>query len=219
MASARSLPRISRIDEIPVGRASDLAAASIPAPEELAALLPAGVPLGVLVTIKGVRGVGASTLCYRMLAAGAAAGLYAALLDPLGRCSPAAIAEAGVPIDRFVIIRPPSARRVGGWAAKSLGALIDGFSISGVLDPQVIGERAWSRVAARVREREAVVVAAGPEAPSRVAGIRISLSDPRWRLDVAGRLESRTVAATVEGMAAPRRDQVSLASPPHRAAG
>lgn len=218
----QALNQTSDIEEIvehsQVMRASDLAAAikseAIDPPDELARLLPSGLPLGSLVAIVGREGSGVATLCYRMLAAATTAGGYVALLDPGSRAMPLAITEAGVDTSRFVLVRPDDSGFSGGVRdrlALALGALLDGFSVVGVLDPHVIGPSLWRRAAGRARERGVLLIAAGNEArESEAASFHLSLDSPAWQLDSGGMLASRTARVSVVGLGLPRSERVSL---------
>lgn len=208
------------VKSIPVMRASDLVASSragapgvVEPPTELSGLLPAGISPGSLVAISGREGSGVATLCYRMLASGTAAGGYAALLDPGGRAVPLAVLEAGVDLSRFILVRMDagaSRERL----ASVLGALLDGFSVVGVLDPQIAGASLWRRAAGRVRERKAVLVAAGDVAAvSEAATLLLSLDSPEWQLDAGGMLTSRTARVSVAGSGMPRSERVCLSPP------
>lgn len=217
-AALRSFDFEEILDLAPVMRGSDLAARRahpttgevIEPPAELAKLLPDNIPLGGVAVIKGDSGWGASTLCYRILAAANAAGVYAALFDPAGNAMPAALIEAGVWPDRFVLVRATRSGLPKEKLLRGLGALLDGFHLVGILDPQLLGSVPWARIAARARERGVLVVLAGDARSDVNALFRIDLSAPKWEKGSDGLLISRSVWASISGVGRPRSERVQI---------
>lgn len=206
------------LDLAPVMRGSDLAArlahpvskGAIAPPGELTSLLSGQLPLGGIGVISGAPGHGASSLCYRILAAGNEAGGYVALLDPGGNAMPVALLESGVMADRFVLVRIRDLDAPREILLRGLGALLDGFSLVGILDPDLLKDVPWRRVAARARERGVLVIVVGNGAAGVSPLFRMDLSEPRWERDPGGLLAKRSVSIAVSGCGYPRSERVLI---------
>ncbi|RIK07425.1 MAG: hypothetical protein DCC49_10230 [Acidobacteria bacterium] len=173
-------------------------------------MLPEELPLGGIGVVSAAPGHGGSSLCYRILAAGNEAGGYAALLDPRGNAMPAALLESGVWPDRFVLVRIRDLDAPRGILLRGLGALLDGFSLVGILDPQLLKNVPWRRVAARARERRVLAVVVGDGAGDASPLFRMDLSEPQWERDSGGLLSGRSVWVAVSGYGHPRGERIHL---------
>lgn len=206
------------LDLAPVMRGSDLAArlahpiskGTIAPPAELSRLLPDQLPLGGIGLICGAPGHGGSSLCYRILAAGNEAGGYAALLDPGGNAMPAALIESGVMPDRFVLVRISDLAAPSEVLLRGFGALLDGFSLVGILDPHLLRDVPWRRVAARARARRVLAVVVGSGVGDVSPLFRMDLSEPQWDRNSGGLLIGRSVWVTVSGSGYPRGERVHV---------
>lgn len=206
------------LDLAPVMRGSDLAArlahpisrGTIAPPAELASLLPDQLPLGGIGVISGALGHGGSSLCYRILAAGNEAGGYAALLDPGGHAMPAALIESGVMADRFALVRIRDLGASREALLRGLGALLDGFSLVGILDPHLLRDVPWGRVAARARERRVLVIVVGNAVGDVSPLFHMDLSEPHWERDPGGLLVRRSVWVAVSRSGHPRAERVHI---------
>jgi hypothetical protein len=201
----------------PVSTADQRVLPVLPAIEEL---LPArGLRRGSLVLVDGVAG--ATSMAFAVAAGPTRGGSWAACVG-LGELGWAAAAEAGVEMERLVVVRstPQS------WAAVT-AALVDAFDVVLCgLDHTPSAAQA-RRLQARARERGAVLVVVG----GRRGGIggsqrswpggvdlAITVSDPRWQgLGQGwGHLRSRVVTVEVTGRREPggvRRVDLLLPGP------
>ncbi|MFJ7218900.1 hypothetical protein [Amycolatopsis sp. NPDC098790] len=178
---------------------------SLPVTSALAELVPEGLRRGTAVSVSG-----STALVLALLAEATQAGSWAAITG-MPEVGAAAAAELGVELERLALI--PNA---GAEVAAVLSALIDGFDLV-VLGPSIArGMQAplARRLAGRVRNRGAVLLAAGPW-PG--ADLQLSVSNRRWRGltdDGFGHLEFRDVVATRRGRgAATRPSTVALQLP------
>lgn len=219
-AALRSIALEEILDIAPVMRGSDLAlrrahsltSETVEPPAELGELFPKGIAVGGTAVIRGNLGWGASTLCYRILAAANDADLYAALLDPARNAMPAALLEAGIWPDRFVLVRPKTATFRDGKLLRGLEALIDGFPLVGILDPLRLGGVPWLQLAARARERRALTILVDEFRLDVNALFYIELSEPEWKRGPDGLLESRSLHVGVTGLGQPRSVKVEIGS-------
>src|SRR5205807_779509 len=93
---------------------------------ELAGLIPGGALVrGSVLGVDGPAGAGAITLALELAAAVTDAGEWAVAVEPEGTVGGRAAAEAGVPLERFAVVRrdPPTS-----WATV-VAALLDGVSL------------------------------------------------------------------------------------------
>lgn len=176
--------------------ASQIAPARLPVPDALESILPfGGLRVGTTV---GITGVGATSLSLALVSQ-ASRELWTAAVGLSDLSLPAA-AELAVDLDRLVVVPDP-----GDQWTQTLAALVDAFDIvltsplRGVRGAQ--GRRPVSppiRLAARVRERDAVLVAIGgwPQSDLTIHG-----TSAKWHGigDGHGHLRTRTLEVTVNG--------------------
>lgn len=128
----------------------------VPVLEPLRRLFPdAAMRRGSTVVVAGAPGLGATTLALSLLAAASARGSWCAaigLTDP----GVVAMAELGVDLRRVVFVPTPEAR----WA-EAVGELLGGVDVVTVRLPGRTPLTAARRLAARARERQAVMVVLG----------------------------------------------------------
>ncbi|GAB3159883.1 hypothetical protein GCM10027258_74080 [Amycolatopsis stemonae] len=154
----------------------------------LAGLLPGGgLRRGTTVAVAG-----ATSLVLALVAAATRDGSWAAVtaLPELGL---AAAAELGVDLDRIALVPHPGAELTA-----VLSALVDGFDLV-VLGPVSVQPALARRLAARVRNRGAVLLTLGPW-PG--ADVELRVSGRRWHglsADGYGHLRARDVVATSRG--------------------
>ncbi|ANY10098.1 hypothetical protein AFB00_15595 [Pseudonocardia sp. HH130630-07] len=188
---ARPVPRTGNAGSGPEPEAA--AAGLLPVPGPLAGLLPAGgLRRGSTVAVGA--GAGAGSLLFALLAAASAEGAWAGVVGRPG-LGAAAAAEAGVRLDRLALVPDPGADPVGVTAA-----LLDGLDLVAVAGPERAGLRAGDRqrLAARARQRGAVLLALGPW-PG--ADLRLSCARPQWGGvgRGTGRLRSRRLEVRSSG--------------------
>ncbi|MFF1608814.1 hypothetical protein ACFVYA_13635 [Amycolatopsis sp. NPDC058278] len=178
---------------------------SLPVTPALAKLVPDGLRRGTTVSVSG-----STALVLALLAEATREGSWAAIAG-MPEVGVVAAAELGVELERLALI--PDA---GAEVAAVLSALIDGFDLV-VLGPAIArGMQAplARRLAGRVRNRGAVLLAAGA-GPG--ADVELGVSNRRWRGltdDGFGHLEFRDVVATRRGRgAATRPSTVALRLP------
>ena len=201
----------------PVSTADQRVLPVLPAIEEL---LPSrGLRRGSIVQVDGL--VGATSMALAVAAGPTRAGSWVACVgaDELGW---AAAAEAGVDMDRLVVVRTPPES----WATVA-AALVDAFDV--VLcgfdrAPSMVESR---RLQARARERGAVLVVVGGlrggVGPARrgwpgAADLGLTVVEARWQGlgDGWGNLRSRLVTVEISGRreaGRPRRVELLLPGP------
>ncbi len=197
-----------------VGRASDRivhtgADQVLPVLPELSPLLPwPGLRKGATVAVSG-----ATSLLVTLLAGPSRAGSWCAVVG-LPAISPAAAAQSGVELGRLALVPYPGAE----WPAVT-AALLDGFDVVVVRPGGVILPAQARRLAARARQRGAVLVGCGgwPGADVMLDATRIGwhgLGSGRGRL----RHSELEIVARGRGAAArPRRVSVRLPAGPEHA--
>ncbi|WP_410675412.1 hypothetical protein [Amycolatopsis sp. cmx-4-68] len=180
-------------------------AGSLPVTPALAKLVPGGLRRGTAVSASG-----STALVLALLAEATREGSWASITG-MPEVGVAAAAELGIELERLALIPD-----LGAEVAAVLSALIDGFDLV-VLGPAIArGMQAplAHRLAGRVRNRGAVLLAAGPW-PG--ADLELSVSNRRWRGltdDGFGHLEFRDVVATRRGRGvATRPSTVALRLP------
>jgi hypothetical protein len=198
------------------GRAQPLVLArdrAVPLTGELTGLVPGGsLARGSVI---GVEGPGGTSVGFGLAAAVTALGEWAAAVDLDGTLGALAAREAGVALERFAVARRvPPAR----WATV-VAALLDGVSL--VLAEIPLGVRAADarRLAARAREREALLVVRTVDAVEGrwAAGTSLTFraGGSEWiGLDDAGFLTGRALRVRVEGRGAaarPRTGELAFA--------
>src|SRR6478735_1639732 len=140
---------------------------AVPLGGELGDLVPgATLTRGSVLRVTGRPGAGATTVGFELAAAVTALGEWAAAVDVDATLGPLAAADAGVALERFAVVRRvPPAR----WATV-VAALLDGVSLVLAEVPRGVSLGDARRLEARVREREAVLVAAEPHGVAWPAG-------------------------------------------------
>jgi len=178
----------------------------LPLTGALGELLPgSGLRRGSVVTVDGMLGAGVTSLAFQLAAAATSIGEWAAAVDLDGTLGGWAAAEQGVALERFAVVRRvPPAR----WTTV-VAALLDGVSLvlaeSSVASVRVGDAR---RLLARARERDAVLVIAGPW-PAEAA-LRLHVDGSVWHgLEPgSGLLAHRALDVRVEGRGAPVRSRL-----------
>jgi hypothetical protein len=123
----------------------------------------------------GTGGSGGRTLAFSLLAAASAAGSWCAAV---GTADPGmlAIAELGVELDRLALVPRP-----GGMWPEVTGSLLDGMDIVLVCPPGRVRPGVARRLAARARQRRAVlVVEAGPAWWPEGPDVRLTVEGGGW---------------------------------------
>lgn len=184
----------------------------VPAP--LGSVLPrGGVARGATVVIDGVPGAGATSTALVLVAAATATGAWAAVVDPDGTFGACAAAEAGVVLERCVVVRQVPSER---WPAV-VAALCDGVALVVAPVPARLRPGDARRLLARARARGTVLVA--PGAWPVEAAVRVHVRPGRWeragsgllvRHDLHIELEARGAVRTV---AEARTDAAAGAQP------
>ncbi|AEA27458.1 hypothetical protein Psed_5324 [Pseudonocardia dioxanivorans CB1190] len=175
-----------------------------PTPGDDGRVLPVAAPLARVLPAGGLRrgstvavgaGPGSTSLLFALLSAASASGAWAGVVGrpDLGLL---AAAEAGVRLDRLALVPRPGRDLVA-----VVAALVDGLDLVAVAGHERAGVRAADRqrLAARVRQRGAVLVALGVW-PG--ADLELSCTRAAWQGLVgagAGRLRARHVQVRVRG--------------------
>jgi hypothetical protein len=182
-------------------------------------LLPTGLTRGSVVSVSAASGVtGATTLALALAAGPSRAGAWVALVGaprPSARATwgLAAAAEAGVVLERVVVVGPPE-RPPGGWG-QVVAALLDGFSVVVVGPGVALRPGDTRRLAARLREQGGVLVRVGGEGLS--AHVRLQVQRVTWEgvdaTPAVGLLQRRRILVEAGGRGAAsrgRRAEVTL---------
>ena len=175
-------------------------------PEPLGEILPGrGLQRGSVVRVEGTPGSGATSLLLSLLAAGTAAGEWAALVDADGVLGGLAAAEAGVALERLAVVRavPPA------LYGRVVATLLDGVTVVGATVPRGFRLGDARRLEARARERGAVLVAAGSW-PGE-ASLRLRAEHSSWSGLGRGEglLAERVLRVTVAGRGSAGRERVA----------
>jgi hypothetical protein len=155
------------------------------------------------------KGSGATSLLLALLAEASRAGSWCAVVG-LPTLGVAAAAELGIALDRLVLVPHPGPD----WPTV-VAALLDGFDIVVTAASVSISPAIASRLAARARQRGAVLMAYGPW-PS--VDLTLQAVNPVWHGIEAGRgrLRGRQLSVVARGRggaAAPRLTHMWLPSP------
>lgn len=179
-------------------------------------LLPVLAPLESLFPSRALRrgsvvSVGGSTsLAVSLLAAASAQGSWCAAVG-LPALGLAAAGELGVALERFPLVASPGrGAGAGGWAWV-VAALVDAFDVVLARPPAHVKGADARRLAARARERGAVLVVAG--AWPEPAEVQLTVGSVAWEGlgQGHGRLRGRRVEVVAGGRgAAARERRVSL---------
>jgi hypothetical protein len=176
--------------------APSVSAGTLPLAPALAKLVPGGLRRGSTMSVAG-----STALVVALLAEATRQGSWAAITG-MPEMGVAAAAELGVDLDRLALVPNP-----GTEVAAVLSALIDGFDlvVLGTAVARGMHPQLARRLAGRVRNRGAVLLAAGP-LPG--ADLELRVSNRRWSGlsdDGFGHLESRDVVVTSRGRGAAAR--------------
>ena len=146
-------------------------------PGPLADAVPS-VQRGTVIAAGGEPGSGLTSAVLSIAAAATAAGEWAAMVDDAGTLGGLAAAEAGVDLARFAVVRSVPRDR---WATV-VAALLDGVSVVLAEIPRSVRVGDARRLAARARERSAVLVAFAPDARAWPveAALRIQTQGGVW---------------------------------------
>jgi hypothetical protein len=178
--------------------ATSLEPRTVAVPETLAPLLPwGGLRRGSVVSVQG-----STSLLFALLSTASAAGSWAAVIGrrDLGLL---AAAEAGVAVDRLALVPRP-----GADLAAVTAALLDGIELVAVAGVERLTIAETRRLAARARQRGAVLLSLGdwPGADVRLHGERIEW-DGLGRGH--GRLRSLRVTVQATGRGASTRQRTA----------
>jgi hypothetical protein len=179
---------------------------SLPVAGELGHVLPLGaLQRGTVVVVEGARGAGATSIAFSLAAAATAAGEWAAAVDLDRTLGLEAAAAAGVILERFAVVRGVPHDR---WAT-TVAALLDGITLVLAEVPRHARVGEARRLAARARERGAVLVAVpvpGASWPGEAA-LRLSARGGDWTglAHGGGLLGERSRRVTVSGRGAVAR--------------
>ena len=115
-----------------------------------------------------VQGIGATSLALSLAAGPSAAGSWTAIVG-MPSIGLMAAAEAGVVLNRVLVVSPPAS---GSWSAV-VAALIGSVDVIMVSGGKQAGSGDLRRITARLRERGSVMIrVGGPKKPSRSTTIR-----------------------------------------------
>ena len=151
-----------------------------------------------------VEGAGAASLALTLMAGPSAAGAWCGVVGWADLGAEAA-AEAGVRLDRTVLVPDPGEH----WL-EATAALVDVASLVVVRPPERVTESVAAKLTARLRKREAALVAL---APWPRAEVRLAVTDRRWSGAGVGEghlRERRVTVAAQRGAAPPRRTDLWL---------
>jgi hypothetical protein len=177
---------------------------TLPVIDALAPLLGGGLRRGATVAVTG-----STAVLLAVLAGPSAAGSWCAAVG-LPCLGAVAAAELGVALQRLALVPAPGPD----WAAVT-AALIDGFDVVAVGVPPRVRAGDARRLAARARERGAVLVPVG-DWPG--ADVHVRAGPSRWMGlgDGHGRLRARSINVVVQGRGAaarPRHGRLWLPGP------
>ncbi|HYH49732.1 MAG TPA: hypothetical protein VEG38_09305 [Acidimicrobiia bacterium] len=175
-------------------------------PGPLGEIIPGGgLQRGSVVRVEGTPGSGATSLLLALLAAGTAAGEWAAAVDADGVLGGLAAAEAGVTLERLAVVRfvPPA------LYGRVVATLLDGVTVVGATIPRGFRLGDARRLEARARERAAVLVAAGSW-PGE-ASLRLRAEHSSWSGLGCGEglLAERVLRVAVTGRGSAGRERVA----------
>jgi hypothetical protein len=177
---------------------------TLPVVEPLAPLLPSGALVrGQTVAC---RGVAAPSLALALAVEATAAGAWLAVVD-VPWLGVEAAAELGIPLERLVRVdRAGEAAR--DWAELT-AAVLDGFEVVITRVPRRLDARSRRRVQARIKAREAVLIAVGDPPDVDVV---MEASAPVWEgvEQGWGHLRGRRVTVESSGRRVPRPRRAEL---------
>lgn len=164
-------------------------------PDALARLLPHGGPRrGTTVGIGAGPVPGEITLALSLVSAASRAGRWVSVVG-VPAMGPVAAAQLGVQLERLVLVPGP----VQQWAVVT-AALLESMDVVVVRPPGRVRPADARRLAARTREREAVLVVLGTGWPEGV-DLRLTVTRAAWEglEDGYGLLRARRAEVTVSG--------------------
>ena len=176
---------------------------TLPVVDALASLLPAGsLVRGQAVSC---RGIAAPSLALALAVGATTAGAWLAVVG-MPWLGVEAAAELGIPLERLVRVDPGDSD----WAGIT-AAVLDGFEVVITPVPRRLRAAPLRRVQARVKAREAVLVAVGDPSPL-VADVVIESSTQLWEgIEHGwGHLCGRRVTVEVSGRRVPRPRRADL---------
>jgi hypothetical protein len=174
---------------------------ALPVVDALRPLLPDGLRRGSTVAVDG--GPGATTLALALTVEASAAGSWTALVGAPALGLRAAL-ELGVAPERLLVVPAPPRES---WATV-VATLVDGVDLV-LVAGRSIGPGEVRRLAARARERDAVLVAL-PRTAWPGADVRLRVGASTWTGPLgggAGRLEARTAEVVAGGRGAAARER------------
>ena len=179
----------------------------LPVPEPLVPLFPdGGLRRGSTVAVDGTVRSGATSLALALVSAASQAGSWAAAVGSwCADLGLVAAAELGVCLDRFALVPEAGSH----WAAV-MAALLDAVDVVLVGGPARVGDA--RRLAARARERGAVMITLGSGWPERT-DLRLGVNASHWQGigQGCGHLRARRVEVAASGRgAATRRRRVHM---------
>jgi len=192
--TVESLPALRAVRAV-TGVRSASAADQRPAEERSVPVLDALAPLlpdGALRRGSTVAVVGSTALALALLAGPSQAGAWCAVVG-MPTVSGQAAAEFGISVARLAFVPTPGSQ----WSA-AVAALLDGIDVVAVAPPGKVSGGEARRLAARARERGAILV---PFGAWEGADMRLSISASRW-VGLGrglGRLHARQVQAHAHG--------------------
>jgi hypothetical protein len=173
---------------------------TLPVLEPLVPLLPdGGLRRGTVVTVTG-----STSLALALLAGASAAGSWCAAVG-LSSLGVVAAAELGVALERFPLVASPPHAEEWAWAT---AALLDAVDVVLARPPgSRVADTAARRLAARARDRSAVLVVTGAAWPH--ADVRLAVASTAWEGvgDGHGRLRARRVEVVAGGRGAAGRER------------
>ena len=132
-------------------------------------------------------------------------GEWAAIVDADGALGGLAAAEAGVALERLAVVRavPPA------LYGRVVATLLDGMTVVGAVTPRGFRLADARRLEARVRERAAVLVTAGPWPGEAALRLRAEHSSWTGLGRGEGLLGERVLRVAVSGRGAAGRERVA----------
>ena len=145
----------------------------------LDAALGGGFPRGIVATLEGPPGSGRSAVAARLLASATANGGLAALVEspggPEGAFYPAALAAAGVDLERLLVVKASDSTGI----ARAADILLRAAAFGVVVIPTIaLKATAWTRLASLTHRSNALLVAMGVAASDELryfASLRVRL--------------------------------------------
>ena len=185
----------------------------LPVGGALRAAVPGGeLARGSVVAVGPSPAGGGGSVAFSLLAAPSSAGLWCAAVGTPD-VGVVALAELGVDLEHLVLVPDPGRR----WA-EVVAALLPGMDVVLVAPPGSVPAGVAQRLAARVRERRAVLVVLSRRAPWPIgAELRLAVAGEEWQGLGAGHghLRRRRLQLQVSGRRAAAREQTSEIWLPH----